>query len=363
MRDIEALDLGRITNYYSWGNHFPLKPSPFVIEFGEAYIECVRSMCDTLFSDQVLILSGYYASDIDVALKDIPSFFKDKTQMKTILTLNLLLFEFSRDLFAFERHKDLQHFYAIFGKYMPQLVGDPGDKILEFIEISAGDFAQLSEKEEYALNIKTLAVFNFILMHEFAHKNQSIVDATLRLLRSSEDYSQMMDSLDQKQQIEVACDVFSLYCLIAEELPLYSSMKKNLNCNATELLAGALIVQQIDPLLQLLKYCFRLGAEIDHLKIEDLFEKVFSQLNARCEKLAIAAKYMINTPELSASNLDVGYAILSSGDLIGRFMNCLKDALQQIASFIDESNRGNSGSSYTRLVQPLAREEIWFSIK
>ena len=353
----------QIKKYYLLGDCHPIEPSAFVKKYGNLFFDCFQKIVSTLMHDEVTVLSGYYASDVNIEIEEVDSFFVVRDQATDIVASNMLLFELTYDLLLFDKFRDVSHFLAIFGKYMKLLIGSAGKDFSDWLESAKKVYSGPSEDEEQELHRKTFAAINFVVLHEFIHIKKDLLRATTRLFKETADFNNYIDKLSEAQIEEAACDYNALYIMTSSQLPIGEALANSLNCSATDSLTYGLIMLNVDTLLQLLKSCFALGAKINQLTIEEVFEKARNQLMTRSKPLLVAAKLTENTDILSLDNLDVPKSFAHANDLISSFFDCISKACQKMSEAITEISGKNATPLSLTLNELIDEDKIWFQIR
>lgn len=363
MSENDAFDYDQIRKFYYLGESCPLEPSPFVNKYGKVCFDIVYESLQCLLQKKLPVLMGYYASDIYLEINEGRSLFKNRQNAVDVLWGNMLLFELTYDLLRFDKCRDTDHFFAIFGKYMYQLVGVPSKELMNFIQNFNAKISDPDVNEEITLIQNTTAAIYFEVFHEFVHLRNDLKEATLNLFRGTPAFAEYAGSLTDQQLEEAACDFNALYMMTNPILPISKTLEENFKCTATDMLAYGIIMQHANPLLQVLKCCFRLSPSFGSTTIEDIFRDVIYQLNTRCKILLIAAKISENTESISLGRLDINKAFNHASDLINSFFRCASDALTQMSEEIREIKNTYFSDVTLTLREPIDREKIWFLIK
>lgn len=358
-----AFNYNQIKKYYLLGDCKPIEPSTFVNKYGNLFFDCFQKMFSTLMHDEITVLSGYFASDVNIEIEEVNSFFAVKDQATDIVASNMLLFELTYDLLLFEKFRDISHFFAIFGKYMKQLIGDAGKDFSDWLESAQKVYPGPSEDEEKELICKTFTAMNFIVLHEFIHLQKDLLGAATRLFKETDDFNNYLDELSEAQIEEAACDYNALYIMTSSQLPVSEAIENSLKCSATDSLAYGIIMLNANALLQLLKSCFALGTEVNQLTIDEVFENVTYQLMTRSKPLLVAAKFTENTDGLSLGNLDILKAFSDASDLVSSFFDCISGAFQKMSEVITDINKKSATPVSLTLNEPIDEDKIWFQIR
>lgn len=358
-----AFNYNQIRKYYLLGDCQPIEPSAFVKKYGNLFFNCFQGVLSTLMNDEITVLSGYYASDVNIKIEEVNSFFVVKDQATDIVVSNMLLVELTYDLLLFDKFRDVPHFFEIFGKYMKRLIGDAGKDFSDWLESAIESYLGPSEDEEKELLRKTFAAISFVALHEFIHWQKDLLGVGTGLFKGTADFDKYLDGLSEAQIEEAVCDYNALYIMTSSQLPVSEAIENSLRCSATDSLAYGIIMLNVDALLQLLKSCFALGAEVNQLTVDEVFENVKHQLMTRCKTLLVASKFTENTNGLSMGNLDILKAFADTSNLISSFFNCISEALREIADVIANISKKNAAPVSLTLREPIDEDKIWFQIR
>lgn len=358
----DTFDYVQIQKFYDIHKYCPLEPSPFVQKYGEVIFTFFQKSFSILANKQVAVLLGYYSSHTYMEIMEVRSFFKDRQHAIDVISGNILLFELTHDLLLFDKYRDTDHFLSIFGKYLCRLVGNPSQEFSDYIQELIHKYSNPNSDEEIEIMQKTIAAVSFEMFHEFGHMRRNIIESTISMFTETAGFLNSVEKLSAQQMEEAACDFCALYVMTNRDL-LKETLESSIKCSTTDVLAYGIIMQHADSLLQLLKFCFRIGSRIDSLTVNEIFSDVMYQLQTRCKTLLVATKLSENTEGFSLGELDVNIAFNHATDLMRKFFSCASDAMRQMADKIDEINSTNSSGVTLTLNKPIDREKIWFLIK
>lgn len=355
-------DYNRIRKYY-FSSCLPLKKSTFVEIWGEGYFDLLQKSLSALMPEPMVVLLGYYASHINFEISEAKSFFSDREQAVGVVSCNMLLFEFFFDLLLFDQYRDMPCFYAIFGKYLRQIVGIPAKEFIDHIQNTGKEYPLLSQEERMRIHRKVIVATEFVVLHEVSHVRRDLVSATLDLFKDSDEFLMYVEELDDQMLEEYVCDFNALLWMVSPQFTIQNNVKETLECSPTNILTYGILMQYANLLLQLLKRCFTFGADVYHVSIDEIFKDILSQLNTRINALSVAAKLSVNTSEFSIENLDIHKALDNASGLLMNFFSCINEVFKDMLGVYHRFYEPNASNMGIELNDPIDSEEIWFLVK
>lgn len=349
----------RIKNAYRDGM-IPLVKGEFIEKYGHLYFDIIQKIVSSLVPEDMTFLSGYYASDVTFRIEQIPGIFKDRSTAKKIFYYNMLAPELIHDILLFDKFRDTAHFFAIFGKYIHKIVGDPGEQFTAWIKSWEKYYPNKNDTE---LQLKTLAALNFVILHEFSHLNSELTASTLTLFRETALLVQHAGDISSEELTETACDFNALYVLTSDHFPLKKSLNDSLGVSSTDILAYGILMQNASCILKILKSCFSLGTSISTDTIDDIFTAAKERLTTRTFLMTIALKLSQNTASMHMGDLDIQNGFKRASDILLNFFYAASDAMLQMSEAIHDINTDRDTPLTLTTNELLPPDKVWFMVQ
>lgn len=329
----------------------PMLPPPRLIDVWEQFEPVLDGIIKS-FAPVIGIMTGYFMRDIRISVRDYNVLEKPKGRY---IWFNLYWMQFLAELLEAGRCENESGFYALAHNCWRDLCdnSDPQQKDWHrYHEYRCRQFASIDLSEQ-TLQEASFGVL-FIMLHETAHLTSDYRVLAEKLV-NSDALCSSLPSFEPEELLttEIACD----YCALS--LCLGSDTSSVLVPDANRRIEIILLSLSLSSLFDYLLNVAPIWASNVLMESARDGKTITDMLDARVKPLSVMAKISQNSKMSGFDGIDVAGQNAAAGELIVRFLQCVKEDLVLEPQFIKAYNGLEEHQKPTSQSRLASSSNIW----